>query len=71
MGPAREGSGEEPTDDMLDRLSIVIDGVVAQECAHHYHAHTQEHQFSSRFAQAIESELRHLPMPGLDIERFS
>jgi len=68
MGPAGEGSGELPADDMLDRLAVVIDGVVAQECAHHYHAHTQEHQFSSRLAQAIESELRHFPMPGLDIE---
>jgi len=49
---------DEPIEDLFDRLAVLIDGVVAQQCAHHYHAHTQEHQFSSRLAQAIESELR-------------
>jgi hypothetical protein len=68
MAPPGEGSAGEPIDDTLDRLAVLVDGVVAQECAHHYHAHTQEHQFSSRLAQAIESELRHFSMPGLDIE---
>ena len=55
-------------DDLLDNLGVFIDGIVAQCCADHYSAVTQEHQFSSRLAQAIESELRHYPLPGLDVE---
>jgi hypothetical protein len=52
----------------FDRLAALIDEVVMYQCAHHYNAHTQEHQFSSRLAEAIEIELRHFPIAGLDVE---
>jgi len=46
-----------PRDRDLQLLAILIDGVIAQKCRRHYRADTQEHQLSSRIAEAIESEI--------------
>jgi N-acetylmuramoyl-L-alanine amidase len=43
----------------------IIDGIVAQTCARHYFAPTQEHQFTSKIADRIESELNNLSVSGM------
>jgi hypothetical protein len=48
-------------------MSVVIDGVVAQHCARHNPALTQEHQFTSGIAYAIERELERFPIAGLNV----
>ena len=52
----------------FNQLAALIDEVVMYQCAHHYNAHTQEHQFSSRLAEAIEIELRHFPIAGRELK---
>ena len=49
---------KKPSDADLRTLSILIDGVIAQKCRRHYEADTQEHQLSSRIAEALEHEMR-------------
>jgi hypothetical protein len=58
-------------EDALKKLSVVIDGLVAQQCAHHYEALTQEHQFTSGLARVIEMELERFPIEGLNIQVHS
>jgi hypothetical protein len=55
-------------EEALRKMSVVVDGVVAQQCARHYSALTQEHQFTSGLARAIELELERFPVEGLDIQ---
>jgi hypothetical protein len=45
----------------------IIDGIVAQTCARHYLAPTQEHQFTSKIADRIESELNDLEVFGMSV----
>lgn len=45
----------------------IIDGIVAQACARHYFAPTQEHQFTSKIADRIESELDNLTVSGMRV----
>jgi hypothetical protein len=52
---------------ILTRVSQVISGVVAEACKRHYRAPTQEHQFTAKIAQALESELNGLKVRGLTI----
>jgi hypothetical protein len=58
----------DPFEEALERISILIDGVVAQQCARHYGARTQEHQFTSRLAEAIVGELGRFPVEGVQLE---
>jgi hypothetical protein len=53
---------DDPLEAALHRISLMVDGVVAQQCARHYSALTQEHQFTSGLARAIERELEDLPI---------
>jgi hypothetical protein len=52
-----EGTPRPPRERDVGLLGILIDGVIAQRCRRHYGADTQEHQLSSRIAEAIEREL--------------
>jgi N-acetylmuramoyl-L-alanine amidase len=45
----------------------MVDGIVAQTCARHYLAPTQEHQFTSKIADRIESELNNLTVSGMRV----
>ena len=45
----------------------LIDGIVAQTCARHYFAPTQEHQFTSKIADRIEGELNDLNVFGMQV----
>jgi hypothetical protein len=45
----------------------LVDGIVAQSCARHYFAPTQEHQFTSKIADRIESELDSLNVFGMHV----
>ena len=45
----------------------MIDGIVTQTCARHYLAPTQEHQFTSKITDRIESELQDLNVSGLRV----
>lgn len=45
----------------------LIDGIVAQACARHYFAPTQEHQFTSKIADRLESELNNLSVFGVNV----
>lgn len=45
----------------------LIDGIVAQACARHYFAPTQEHQFTSKIADRLESELNNLSVFGVSV----
>jgi N-acetylmuramoyl-L-alanine amidase len=49
--------GGVPSTRELRIFEFLIDGVIAHSCARHYEADTQEHQLTSRIAQAIEHEL--------------
>ena len=61
MAPADEGTVQKP--DPRHARQVVV-----YRWRGRCNAHTQEHQFSSRLAEAIEIELRHFPMAGLDVE---
>ncbi|WP_342726760.1 hypothetical protein AAFG07_07895 [Bradyrhizobium sp. B097] len=45
----------------------LIDGIVAQACVRHYFATTQEHQFTSKIADRLESELNNLKVFGVSV----
>lgn len=45
----------------------LVDGIIAQACARHYFAPTQEHQFTSKIADRIEYELKDLQVFGMDL----
>lgn len=68
MTEAPEHERHDGFEEALQRLSVIVDGVVAQQCARHYRALTQEHQLTSRLAQAIEDEIRRTPVDGARIE---
>jgi hypothetical protein len=42
--------------------------VIAQTCRRHHDADTQEHQFSSRIAQALEHELNNVSVSGMQVQ---
>jgi hypothetical protein len=46
----------------------IVDGIVAQTCARHYLAPTQEHQFTSKITDRIESELDDLNVFGMNVK---
>jgi hypothetical protein len=46
----------------------IVDGIVAQTCARHYLAPTQEHQFTSKITDRIESELHDLKVFGMHVK---
>jgi hypothetical protein len=52
----------------LRLLSIAIDGVIAQTCRRHYGADTQEHQLTSRIAEALERELGTISIDGMPVQ---
>lgn len=49
----------------------LIDGIVAQACARHYFASTQEHQFTSKIADRLESELNNLSVFGMSVSVYA
>jgi hypothetical protein len=59
---------ESPRARALRLLGIAIDGVIAQACKRHYDADTQEHQLSSRLAEALERELGELNINGMHVQ---
>jgi len=50
---------------VLELIKLLIDGVVAEISARHHDAETQEHQFTSRLAEAIESRLDGITVDGV------
>jgi len=56
-----------PNSEELRLFGILIDGVMAQTCARHYEAETQEHQLTSRIAGAIERELGNIRVGEMSI----
>jgi hypothetical protein len=60
-------SGEEPEDPRFVALAAVIDELIQEQCERHYHAKTQEHQLSSRIAQAIEGRYQQVTVDGIRI----
>ena len=52
----------------LDGLGKLIDGIVVQECVRHYDALTQEHQFTSKLAGAVERELAGTRIDGCSVD---
>ena len=55
-------------EEALHQISLIVDGVATQQCARHYGALTQEHQFTSGLARAIERELEAHPVEGAQLE---
>lgn len=53
---------------LFDTLKPVIDGVLSEMCIEHYEGITQEHQLTSRFAQAIEERTRRLAINNRKVE---
>jgi hypothetical protein len=49
----------------LELIQELVDGVIADMCARHHPGETQEHQFTSRIAQAIEQKLNDVLVGGL------
>lgn len=49
------------------KVAQIVDGVVAETCGRHYPSITQEHQFTSKLAEALEREIRGLQVGGLQI----
>jgi hypothetical protein len=52
---------------VLTRVSQVVTGVVSEACKRHYDAPTQEHQFTAKVAQALETELNGANIAGFKI----
>jgi hypothetical protein len=50
---------------VFEFIKLLIDGVVAEISARHHDAGTQEHQFTSRLAEAIESRLHGITVNGV------
>jgi hypothetical protein len=50
----RSDDGEEPRDPRFEGLAEAIDGKHKEMCEEHYDALTQEHQLTSRIAQALD-----------------
>ena len=49
-------------------IGEVVDGIVAQACARHYLAPTQEHQFTSKITALIERELNDMEVHGMHVK---
>ncbi|MGX1110221.1 MULTISPECIES: hypothetical protein [Bradyrhizobium] len=49
-------------------IGEIIDGIVAQTCARHYLAPTQEHQFTSKITALIERELHDMEVQGIHVK---
>lgn len=62
--------GEDPDrfEQAVDLLGAMIDTAIANECARHYSARTQEHQLTSRLGKAIETVLEHHPIEGFEVQ---
>jgi hypothetical protein len=58
---------DEPEDPRLLLLAVLIEELIEDLCGRHYDATTQEHQLSSRIAQAIEERLKELDIVGLRV----
>lgn len=52
----------------LELIKTLVDGVVADCCARHYDGPTQEHQLTSRLAEALESKLNNISVSGLRLQ---
>src|SRR5258708_24572852 len=63
-----EGTPRSPRERDVGLLGILIDGVIAQKCRRHYGADTQEHQLSSRIAEAIEHELGGIRIGDMSVQ---
>jgi len=49
-------------------IGEIVDGIVAQTCARHYLAPTQEHQFTSKITALIERELHDMEVQGMHVK---
>ncbi|MGJ5041910.1 MULTISPECIES: hypothetical protein [unclassified Bradyrhizobium] len=49
-------------------IGEIVDGIVAQTCARHYLAPTQEHQFTSKITALIEREIRDMEVQGMHVK---
>ncbi|WP_315718291.1 MULTISPECIES: hypothetical protein [unclassified Bradyrhizobium] len=49
-------------------IGEIVDGIVAQTCARHYLAPTQEHQFTSKITALIERELNDMEVHGMNVK---
>lgn len=58
----------EPTKRGLTEIGTHIDGIIANFCLRHYDCETQEPQFTSRLAEAIEREMKHVGVVGMRLE---
>lgn len=52
----------------LALIAALIDGIIAEICAHHYEGLAQEHQLTSRIAQALDERLRQIRVGNLTLK---
>jgi hypothetical protein len=57
-----------PEDWAYKKIAELVDGIIADACVRHYDCTTQEHQLTSRLAEALERELNRVQVGGLRVE---
>ena len=58
---------DEPQDPRFVALAAILDELIEKLCERHYDAKTQEHQLTSRIAEAIEEAYQEISIDGIQI----